>query len=72
MSPVLADTTVLVGTTGPSNSTLTGGIKSFAVTGSGSTWTESNFNSDSWTQSVNAGRLDPCGRSVQPCQPSGT
>jgi fibronectin-binding autotransporter adhesin len=50
-----ADTTVLVGTSGTAGSTLTGGIKSFAVTNSGSTWTQSNFNSDSWSQTITAG-----------------
>lgn len=50
-----ADTTVLVGTSGPAGSTLTGGIKSFAVTNSGSTWTQSNFNSDSWSQATDGG-----------------
>lgn len=50
VSPVLADTTLLVGTSATAGSTLTSGIKSFAVTNSGSTWTQSNFNSDSWSQ----------------------
>jgi autotransporter-associated beta strand protein len=50
-----ADTTVLVGTSGTAGSTLTSGIKSFAVTNSGSTWTQSNFNSDSWSQTITAG-----------------
>jgi len=50
-----ADTTVLVGTLGTAGSTLTSGIKSFAVTNSGSTWTQSNFNSDSWSQTITAG-----------------
>ena len=51
----LADTTVLVGTAGTANSTLTSGIKSFAVTNSGSTWTQSAFNSDGWNQTITAG-----------------
>lgn len=50
-----ADTTVLVGTHGNANSTLTGGIRSFAVTNSGSTWTQSGFNSDGWLQTIEAG-----------------
>jgi hypothetical protein len=50
-----ADTTVLVGTAGAADSTLTGAIKSFAVTNSGSTWTQSNFNSDSWSQTIDGG-----------------
>jgi hypothetical protein len=50
-----ADTTVLVGTSGSAGSTLTGAIKSFAVTNSGSTWTQSDFNSDSWSQTITAG-----------------
>jgi len=50
-----ADTTVLVGTAGAADSTLTGAIKSFAVTNSGSTWTQSDFNSDSWSQTTLGG-----------------
>ena len=55
VSPALADTTLLVGTAGTANSTLTSGIKSFAVTNSGSTWTQSAFNSDGWNQTITAG-----------------
>ena len=52
----LADTTVLVSTAGTAGSTLTGAIKSFAVTNSGTTWgPSSNFNSDNWTQTMTAG-----------------
>jgi autotransporter-associated beta strand protein len=54
-SATRADTTVLVGTFGPGGETLTGGIKSFAVTNSGSTWTQSHFNSDGWSQTITAG-----------------
>lgn len=44
-----ADSTVLVSTSGTSAS-LSGAVKSFAVTASGSTWTQqANFNSDAWT-----------------------
>ena len=55
VSPVLADTTLLVGTAGTANSTLTSGIRSFAVTNSGTTWTQSAFNSDGWNQTITAG-----------------
>jgi hypothetical protein len=55
VSTASADTTVLVGTSGTAGPTLTGGIESFAVTNSGSTWTQSNFNSDSWSQTIAAG-----------------
>jgi len=54
-SAAMADTTVLVGTFGPGGETLTGGIKSFAVTGGGDTWTQSDFNSDGWSQTITAG-----------------
>jgi fibronectin-binding autotransporter adhesin len=55
VSPALADTTLLVGTAGTANSTLTSGIRSFAVTNSGTTWTQSAFNSDGWNQTITAG-----------------
>ena len=51
----LADTTVLVSTASEAIPSFTGAIKSFAVTNSGSTWTQSAFNSDGWNQTITAG-----------------
>lgn len=51
----VADTTVLVGTAAAASTTLTSGIRSFAVSNDGVTWTNSAFNSDGWTQATNDG-----------------